>query len=95
MPDERARKRLQQTFKFLKELNSLRHPEPQRISEYSDVLRMDTWPRHPSVIVNPVADAEAVEEADNPNAKIEPVISIKKVNKTRCPKPPKELDGWV
>jgi hypothetical protein len=92
-PENSAKERLVQTFKFLKELNELRNPVPRDLSE-SEVLRLDAWPAHPCVQVRrgdrEEDDADAAAEAE-----MEPLIRIQRARLTPCPKPPETLDGWL
>lgn len=88
-----AKERLVQTFKFLKELNELRNPVPRDLSG-SDVLRLDTWPLHPCVLVRR-GDREEDEIDATTEVEMEPLIRIKRARLTPCPKPPETLDGWL
>jgi AAA domain len=94
--DDLAQGRLTKVFKFLKELNELRNPVPRDMSGYSVVLRIDTWPRHPCVEVfrgDQVEDDNASDSDDD--AKVIPLIRIKRAQLTSCPKPPEILGGWL
>ena len=88
-----AKQRLTQTFKFLKELNELRNPVARDMSGYAEVLRLDTWPVHPCIIVR---HGDRVDDEDgDADAEMEPLIRIQRARLTPCPKPPDALDGWL
>lgn len=90
--NELSQRRLTQVFKFLKELNELRNPVPRTLPD-TGVLRLDTWPKHPCVVV---WSGDRVEEDDtNTDAEIEPLIRIQRASLTSCPNPPDALDGWL
>ena len=90
-----AQSRLTQVFKFLKELNELRNPVPRDMSDYASVLRLDSWPLHPCVVVRR-GDREDESDADeDADVEMEPLIRIKRPRLTPCPKPPDALDGWL
>ncbi|MBW8879480.1 MAG: AAA family ATPase [Acidobacteria bacterium] len=89
-----AKKRLVQTFKFLKELNELRNPVARDLAG-SEVLRLDTWPTHPCVQVRR-GDREEDDANDAAEtAEIEPLIRVQRAQLTPCPKPPDVLEGWL
>jgi hypothetical protein len=91
-----AQGRLTKVFKFLKELNELRNPVSRDMSAYPEVIRLDTWPRHPCIEVfrgDVVEDDNAGDSNDD--ARAIPVIRIKRAQLTSCPKPPEILDGWL
>lgn len=92
-PENSAKERLVQTFKFLKELNELRNPVPRDLSG-SEVLRIDTWPLHPCVQVRR-GDRIEDDANDAAEAAMEPLIRIQRARLTPCPKPPEILDGWL
>lgn len=92
-PEDIAKERLVQTFKFLKELNELRNPVPHDLSG-SDVMRIDDWPSHPCVQVRRGDRAEDGTD-DAGEAVIEPLIRIQRAGLTPCQKPPETLDGWL
>lgn len=92
-PEQSAKERLVQTFKFLKELNELRNPVPRDLSG-SEVLRIDTWPSHPCVQVRR-GDRTEDDDIDAAEAAMEPLIRIQRARLTPCPKPPDILDGWL
>jgi len=92
-PSNCAKKRLVQTFKFLKELNELRNPVSRDLSR-SEVFRLDTWPVHPCVQVRR-GDREEDDIEDATEAEIEPLIRIQRAGLTPCRKPPDILDGWL
>src|SRR5258706_11270785 len=87
--DTLLQSRLTKVFKFLKELNELRNPVPRDMSAYPEVLRLDTWPRHPCIEVflgDRVEDDNASDSNDDTRAI--PLIRIKRAQLTPCPKPP-------
>lgn len=92
-PENNAKLRLVQTFKFLKELNELRNPVPRDLSGL-DVLRLDTWPLHPCVQIRR-GDRNEDDANDAAEATMEPLIRIQRVGLTPCPKSPETLDGWL
>ena len=87
-----AQNRLTQVFKYLKELNDLRHPVPREMSSYAEVLRLDAWPAHPFIEVRRGDRTEDDNDAAG-EAKMEPIIRIPRASLTACPKPPELLDG--
>ncbi len=92
--EDSAKGRLVQTFKFLKELNELRNPVPRDISGYAEVLRLDSWPAHPCIVVwRGDRQEEEAEESGEPE--LEPLIRIQRAGLTLCPKPPELLKSWL
>lgn len=89
-----AQNRLTQVFKFLKELNGLRHPVPREMSSYAEVLRVDAWPAHPFIAVQRGDRMEEDSDAAG-EAEMEPLMRIRRASLTACPKPPELLDGWL
>jgi very-short-patch-repair endonuclease len=89
-----AQSRLTQVFKFLKALNELRNPVPRDLSAYSQILRLDTWPLHPNIIVQR-GDREDKEDDEDTDSEMEPTIRIRRARLTSCPNPPNALDGWL
>jgi hypothetical protein len=89
-----AQSRLTQVFKFLKALNELRNPVPRDLSAYSQILRLDTWPLNPNIIVQR-GDREDEEDDADTDAEMEPIIRIRRARLTSCPNPPAVLDGWL
>ncbi len=90
----RAKGRLVQTFKFLKELADLRNPVQRDLDDYSQVLRMDTWPVHPCIAVRR-GDPSEEDDQDTEGKELEPIIRITRASLTRCPKPPQLLEEWL
>lgn len=85
--------RLAQVFKFLKELHELRNPVSRDLGPYSQVLRIDAWPLHPTVVVR---RGDRTDDADESgDAEMEPLIRIARAVLTACPAPPASLDGWL
>jgi hypothetical protein len=72
-----AQSRLTQVFKFLKALNELRNPVPRDLSAYSQILRLDTWPLHPNIIVQR-GDREDKEDDADTDSEMEPIIRIQR-----------------
>ena len=96
-PDERpprAKGRLVQTFKFLKELAELRNPVQRDLDDYSQVLRLDLWPVHPCIAVRR-GDPSEENDQDTAGKELEPIIRITRAKLTRCPKPPQLLKEWL
>ena len=97
-PDARAeaKRRLLQTFTFLKELAGLRNPVQRTLDDYSDVFRLDSWPSHPCITVRhgDLASAEG-EDQDTTGKDLDPIIRITRAERTRCPTPPPVLQGWL
>src|SRR5713101_7973258 len=89
-----AQSRLTQVFKFLKALNELRNPVPRDLSAYSQILRLDTWPLHPNIIVQRGDRGDKEDDADT-DTEMEPIIRIQRAGLTSCPNPPDALDGWL
>ena len=89
-----AKSRLVQTFKFLKELNELRNPVPRDTSAYAQVMRLDSWPKHPCIVVRR-GDRQDEEDTGAGEVEMEPLVQIQRAKLTPCPKPPEVLDGWL
>src|SRR5271166_4205014 len=89
-----AKSRLVQTFKFLKELNELRNPVPRDISTYAQVMRLDSWPKHPCIAVRR-GDRQEEDDTGTGEVEIEPLVRIQRAQLTQCPNPPEVLDGWL
>ena len=97
-PDARAeaKRRLLQTFTFLKELAAFRNPVQLTLDDYSDVFRLDSWPLHPSITIRRGDAAGSEEENQDTTGKdIDPIIRITRAVRTRCPTPPPVLQGWL
>ena len=97
-PDSRteAKRRLLQTFKFLKEMAAFRNPVQRTLDDYSDVFRLDSWPLHPCIAVRRGDTASTEEENQDATGKdIDPIIRITRAERTRCPTPPPVLQGWL
>lgn len=92
--NDKARTRLVQTFRYLKRLNELRNPVPQRLGEYQRVLRIDSWPKHPCIVIR---DGEWTNhpESEHTGQGIDPLIRIGRATLTPCPEPPQELRHWL
>ena len=97
-PDARtvAKRRLLQTFTFLKELAAFRNPVQRTLDDYSDVFRLDSWPSHPCITVRR-GDLPSTEEEnqDTTGKDLDPVVRITRAERTRCPTPPPVLQGWL
>jgi hypothetical protein len=93
-PIEVAQNRLTQVFKFLKALNELRNPVPRDLSAYSQVLWIDKWPVHPTIIVQR-GDREDNEDDADADVEMEPTIRIERARLTSCPNPPSLLNDWL
>ena len=91
---EVAQSRLTQVFKFLKALNELRNPVPRDLSAYSQILWLDKWPTHPTIVIQR-GDREDNEEETDVDAEMEPTIRVQRARLTACPNPPTLLDGWL
>jgi hypothetical protein len=89
-----AQSRVTQVFKFLKALSELRYPVPRDLSPYSQILWLDKWPEHPTIIVRR-GDRENNEDDTDVDAEMEPVIRIQRARLTSCPNPPTVLEGWI
>ncbi len=90
----RARGRLVQTFKFLKELTELRNPVQRELDDYAEVFRLDSWPMHPCITVRR-GDPREEDDQDAAGKELEPIIRIGRATLTPCPKPPQLLKGWL
>ena len=88
----RARGRLVQTFKFLKELTELRNPVQRELD--AEVFRLDSWPVHPCITVRR-GDPSEEDDQDAAGKELEPIIRIGRATLTPCPKPPQLLEGWL
>ena len=91
---EVAQSRLTQVFKFLKALNQLRKPVRRDLSAYSQILWLNRWPTHPTIIVQR-GDREDNEDEADVDAEMEPTIRVPRARLTACPNPPTLLDGWL
>ena len=89
-----ARTRLNRVFRFLKELNQLRNPVPRDLSGYSEVMRLDSWPIHPLIVIRR-GDRHEEDDESSGAVELEPLVRIRRANLTPCPKPPEALDGWL
>jgi AAA domain-containing protein len=89
-----AQTRLTRVFKFLKALNELRNPVPRDLSAYSQILWIDKWPTHPTIIIQR-GDREGNEDDGDVDAEMEPTIRIQRARLTSCPNPPGLLDDWL
>lgn len=89
----KAKERLTQTFKFLKELNELRNPVTRNISSHKNLFWIDEWPKHPTIEVRRGDRTDDNGEAEE--SELEPIIRVRRAMLTPCPKPPSELDGWL
>ena len=90
----KARKRLIQTFGFLKALNQLRHPTPHTLDDYRRVIRLASWPRHPSISARYGNFIEYF-EPNTHRQEEDTVIQIRRADLTPCPKPPVPLRDWL
>jgi hypothetical protein len=91
---EVAQSRLTQVFKFLKALNELRNPVPRDLSAYSQILWLNKWPTHPTIVIQR-GDREDNEEETDVDAEMEPTIRVQRARLTACPNPPTLLDSWL
>lgn len=89
-----AKARLVQTFRYLKRLNELRNPVPQRLDAYQQVLRIDEWPKHASIVVRDGDDTEDT-HPESTSQDVEPIIRIGRAILTPCPEPPEEIAEWL
>src|SRR5437867_2998710 len=89
-----AQSRLTRVFKFLKALNELRNPVPRDLSAYSQVLWIDKWPVHPTIIVQR-GDREDSEDDADVDVEMEPTIRVQRAWLTPCPNPPNVLNDWL
>lgn len=89
-----AQSRLTKVFKFLKALNELRNPVPRDLSAYSQVLWIDKWPVHPTIIVQRGNREEGEDDADI-DVDMEPTIRVQRAWLTPCPNPPNVLADWL
>src|SRR5438874_3102867 len=89
-----AQNRLTQVFKFLKALNELRNPVPRDLSAYSQILWLDKWPTHPTIIIQR-GDREDNEDETDVDAEMEPTIRVQRARLAACLNPPASLDGWL
>ena len=90
----RAKGRLVQTFKFLKELAELRNPVQRDLDGCSQVLRLDSWPVHPCITVRR-GDPTEEDDQDSAGKELEPIVRVERAKLTPCPKPPQLLKGWL
>ena len=93
-PPPRAKGRLVQTFKFLKEMAELRNPVLRDLDDHLQVLRLDSWPVHPCIAVRR-GDPSEEDDQDTAGKELEPIVRITRAKLTRCPKPPQLLKGWL
>ena len=90
----RARKRLIQTFGFLKGLNQLRYPTPHTLDDYRRVLRIDSWPRHKCISTR-YRDFIENFDTEHYHHREGSIIQIRRVDLTPCPKPPAAIRDWL
>jgi very-short-patch-repair endonuclease len=88
-----AKERLVQTFRFLRELHELRNPITRDLSQSSQLFWLDEWPAHPFITVRRGDRSEEGDESGE--EELEPLIRVRRVNLTSCPKPPGILDDWL
>ena len=69
----RARGRLVQTFKFLKELTELRNPVQRELD--AEVFRLDSWPVHPCITVRR-GDPSEEDDQDAAGKELEPYFKV-------------------
>lgn len=62
------------------------------MSGYIDVMRLNSWPAHPTVVIRR-GDREGEDKEED--VQMEPLIRIQRARLTPCPKPPAELEGWL
>lgn len=93
-PTDVAQTRLTKVFKFLKALNELRNPVPRDLSTYAQILWIDKWPVHPTIIVQR-GDREDKEEDADVDVEMEPTIRVQRARLTPCPNPPNVLADWL
>jgi hypothetical protein len=67
---------------------------PRDLSAYSQILRIDAWPLHPTIIVQR-GDREEEEDNTDTDTEMEPIVRIQRARLTSCPNPPAPLDGWL
>ena len=91
---EVAHNRLTQVFKFLKALNELRNPVPRDLFAYSQILWIDNWPVHPTIVVQR-GDREDKEDDADVDVEMEPTIRVQRARLTSCPNPPNVLCDWL
>jgi very-short-patch-repair endonuclease len=89
-----AQNRLTQVFKFLKALTELRYPVPRDLSGYSQILWLDKWPVHPTIVIQR-GDREDSEDDADVDVDLEPTIRIQRARLTSCPNPPPVLKDWL
>src|SRR5260370_30406247 len=89
-----AQSRLTQVFKFLKALNELRNPVPRDLSAYSQILWINKWPAHPTIIIQR-GDREGSDDDADVDVEMEPTIRIQRARLTPCPNPPSILNDWL
>ena len=93
-PTNVAQSRLTKVFKFLKALNELRNPVPRDLSVYAQILWIDKWPVHPTIIVQR-GDREDKEDDADVDVEMEPTIRVQRPWLTPCPNPPNVLADWL
>lgn len=93
-PTNVAQSRLTKVFKFLKALNELRNPVPRDLSAYAQILWIDKWPVHPTIIVQR-GDREEREDDADVDVEMEPTIRVQRPWLTPCPNPPNVLADWL
>src|SRR5437016_2694164 len=89
-----AQSRLTQVFKFLKALNQLRNPVPRDLTGYSQILWIDKWPIHPTIVIQR-GDRNDRDDDSDVDAEMEPTIRIQRARLTSCPNPPSVLKDWL
>jgi hypothetical protein len=90
-----AQSRLTKVFKFLKELDELRHPVQRDLSSYEEIFRLSDWPAHPCITVLRGEQYQDEELGESTEDGIIPLARVKRAQLTACPKPPPILETWL
>ena len=85
---EKAKKRLTQVFKFLKELSELQNPVRLNLDGVKQ-LRLDEWPKHSCLGV------WRGDSAEDDSAEDAPMVRVGRAEETDCPRPNSSLKDWM
>lgn len=88
-----ARNRVQQIFRYLKELHEHRSPAPRQIDQYPFVLQLNDLPQHETVEFAGIQGDSARGESAPVDAGF--VLKVRRPDLTPAPAPPEPLRDWI
>ena len=93
--DLTAKSRLIQDLQISERAERAWNPVPRDISTYAQVMRLDSWPIHPCIMVRR-GDRPEEEDTGTSEVEMEPLVrNPASAQLTQCPNPPEVLDGWL